>query len=103
MEEMKNEAETSSMVSMTLYAVMYPVFNEVNFMFCVPVCVFDGESQRFTAEPLLMVRLYGLLLLLFFYQLERINLSAAQTLRAAFIKVERHSHGVKLDFRHCFI
>lgn len=29
MEEMKNEAETSSMVSMTLYAVMYPVFNEV--------------------------------------------------------------------------
>uniref|UniRef100_A0A671V7F4 Programmed cell death 10b n=1 Tax=Sparus aurata TaxID=8175 RepID=A0A671V7F4_SPAAU len=47
MEEMKNEAETNSMVSMTLYAVMYPVFNE----------------------------------------LERINLSAAQTLRAAFIKV----------------
>lgn len=29
MEEMKNEAETNSMVSMTLYAVMYPVFNEV--------------------------------------------------------------------------
>uniref|UniRef100_A0A6Q2WQD7 Programmed cell death protein 10 dimerisation domain-containing protein n=1 Tax=Esox lucius TaxID=8010 RepID=A0A6Q2WQD7_ESOLU len=29
MEEMKNEAETTSMVSMTLYAVMYPVFNEV--------------------------------------------------------------------------
>uniref|UniRef100_A0A669CG20 Programmed cell death 10b n=2 Tax=Oreochromis TaxID=8139 RepID=A0A669CG20_ORENI len=28
MEEMKNEAETNSMVSMTLYAVMYPVFNE---------------------------------------------------------------------------
>uniref|UniRef100_A0A8B9L4U5 Programmed cell death 10b n=1 Tax=Astyanax mexicanus TaxID=7994 RepID=A0A8B9L4U5_ASTMX len=49
MEEIKNEAETSSMVSMTLYAVMYPVFNE----------------------------------------LERINLSAAQTLRAAFIKPER--------------
>uniref|UniRef100_A0A672JF79 Programmed cell death protein 10 n=1 Tax=Salarias fasciatus TaxID=181472 RepID=A0A672JF79_SALFA len=47
MEEMKNEAETNSMVSMTLYAVMYPVFNE----------------------------------------LERINLSGAQTLRAAFIKV----------------
>uniref|UniRef100_A0A3B3QTV0 Programmed cell death 10a n=1 Tax=Paramormyrops kingsleyae TaxID=1676925 RepID=A0A3B3QTV0_9TELE len=47
MEEMKNEADVTSMVSMTLYAVMYPVFNE----------------------------------------LERVNLSAAQTLRAAFIKV----------------
>uniref|UniRef100_A0A8C5WV60 Programmed cell death protein 10 dimerisation domain-containing protein n=1 Tax=Laticauda laticaudata TaxID=8630 RepID=A0A8C5WV60_LATLA len=47
MEEMRNEAETTSMVSMPLYAVMYPVFNE----------------------------------------LERVNLSAAQTLRAAFIKV----------------
>ncbi|NXP65113.1 PDC10 protein, partial [Chloropsis cyanopogon] len=46
MEEMKNEAETTSMVSMPLYAVMYPGFNE----------------------------------------LERVNLSAAQTLRAAFIK-----------------
>lgn len=31
MEEMKNEAETTSMVSMPLYAVMYPVFNEVSF------------------------------------------------------------------------
>uniref|UniRef100_A0A8D3DJP7 Programmed cell death 10b n=1 Tax=Scophthalmus maximus TaxID=52904 RepID=A0A8D3DJP7_SCOMX len=31
MEEMKNEAETNSMVSMTLYAVMYPVFNEVRY------------------------------------------------------------------------
>lgn len=29
MEEMRNEAETTSMVSMPLYAVMYPVFNEV--------------------------------------------------------------------------
>uniref|UniRef100_A0A4W5QIA9 Programmed cell death 10a n=1 Tax=Hucho hucho TaxID=62062 RepID=A0A4W5QIA9_9TELE len=29
MEEMKNEAETTSMVSMTLYTVMYPVFHEV--------------------------------------------------------------------------
>ncbi|KAK6276773.1 hypothetical protein J4Q44_G00392350 [Coregonus suidteri] len=47
MEEMKNEAETTSMVSMTLYTVMYPVFHE----------------------------------------LERVNLSAAQTLRTAFIKV----------------
>ncbi|KAH0624130.1 hypothetical protein JD844_007548 [Phrynosoma platyrhinos] len=51
MEEMKNEAETTSMVSMPLYAVMYPVFNE----------------------------------------LERINLSAAQTLRAAFIKAEKEN------------
>ncbi|KAJ3613260.1 hypothetical protein NHX12_019510 [Muraenolepis orangiensis] len=57
MEEMKNEAETSSMVSMTLYAVMYPVFNE----------------------------------------LERINLSAAQTLRAAFIKAERENPGLTQD------
>lgn len=32
MEEMKNEAETNSMVSMTLYAVMYPVFNEVKLV-----------------------------------------------------------------------
>uniref|UniRef100_A0A8C0MZP0 Uncharacterized protein n=1 Tax=Canis lupus familiaris TaxID=9615 RepID=A0A8C0MZP0_CANLF len=28
MEEMKNEAETTSMVSTPLYAVMYPMFNE---------------------------------------------------------------------------
>ncbi|KAL7879323.1 hypothetical protein SRHO_G00015770 [Serrasalmus rhombeus] len=57
MEEMKNEAETSSLVSMTLYAVMYPVFNE----------------------------------------LERINLSAAQTLRAAFIKAEKENPGLTQD------
>uniref|UniRef100_A0A8B9L6R2 Programmed cell death 10b n=3 Tax=Astyanax mexicanus TaxID=7994 RepID=A0A8B9L6R2_ASTMX len=57
MEEIKNEAETSSMVSMTLYAVMYPVFNE----------------------------------------LERINLSAAQTLRAAFIKAEKENPGLTQD------
>ncbi len=31
MEEMKNEADATSMVSMTLYAVMYPVFNEVRW------------------------------------------------------------------------
>lgn len=29
MEEIKNEAETAPVVSMSLYAVMYPVFNEV--------------------------------------------------------------------------
>uniref|UniRef100_A0A9J8DAN6 Programmed cell death 10b n=1 Tax=Cyprinus carpio carpio TaxID=630221 RepID=A0A9J8DAN6_CYPCA len=57
MEEMKNEAETNSIVSMTLYAVMYPVFNE----------------------------------------LERINLSAAQTLRAAFIKAEKENPGLTQD------
>ena len=34
MEEMRIETETNSMVSMTLYAVMYPVFNEV---MCVSV------------------------------------------------------------------
>uniref|UniRef100_A0A672PMT8 Programmed cell death protein 10-A n=1 Tax=Sinocyclocheilus grahami TaxID=75366 RepID=A0A672PMT8_SINGR len=55
MEEMKNEADATSMVSMTLYAVMYPVFNE----------------------------------------LERVNLSAAQTLRAAFIKVSKHDKSSK--------
>uniref|UniRef100_F6V3C0 Programmed cell death 10 n=1 Tax=Macaca mulatta TaxID=9544 RepID=F6V3C0_MACMU len=56
MEEMKNEAETTSMVSMPLYAVMYPVFNE----------------------------------------LERVNLSAAQTLRAAFIKATQFVSFFKL-------
>lgn len=57
MEEMKNEAETTSMVSMPLYAVMYPVFNE----------------------------------------LEHVNLSAAQTLRAAFIKAEKENPGLTQD------
>ncbi|KTF84580.1 hypothetical protein cypCar_00028837, partial [Cyprinus carpio] len=57
MEEMKNEADTTSMVSMTLYSVMYPVFNE----------------------------------------LERVNLSAAQTLRAAFIKAEKENPGLTQD------
>uniref|UniRef100_A0A8K9WXA6 Programmed cell death 10a n=1 Tax=Oncorhynchus mykiss TaxID=8022 RepID=A0A8K9WXA6_ONCMY len=57
MEEMKNEAEMTSMVSMTLYTVMYPVFHE----------------------------------------LERVNLSAAQTLRAAFIKAEKENPGLTQD------
>ncbi|XP_046891385.1 programmed cell death protein 10-A isoform X1 [Hypomesus transpacificus] len=57
MEEMKNEAEMTSIVSMTLYAVMFPVFNE----------------------------------------LERVNLSAAQTLRAAFIKAEKENPGLTQD------
>ncbi|XP_048120244.1 programmed cell death protein 10-A-like isoform X1 [Alosa alosa] len=57
MEEMKNEADNTSMVSMTLYAVMYPVFSE----------------------------------------LERVNLSAAQTLRAAFIKAEKENPGLTQD------
>ncbi|KAG3282851.1 PDCD10-like [Ictidomys tridecemlineatus] len=57
MEEMKNETETTSMVSMHLYTVMYPVFNE----------------------------------------LERVNLSAAQTLRAAFIKAEKENPGLTQD------
>jgi hypothetical protein len=39
MEEMKNEAETSSMVSMTLYAVMYPVFNEVGLLLMHRCCI----------------------------------------------------------------
>lgn len=29
MEDMKNEADTASIVSMALYNVMYPVFNQV--------------------------------------------------------------------------
>ncbi|KAM7413364.1 hypothetical protein PAMA_020653 [Pampus argenteus] len=57
MEEMKNEADTSSRVSMALYTVMYPVFN----------------------------------------QLEEVDLSAAQTLRAAFIKAEKENPGLTQD------
>ncbi|XP_044210287.1 programmed cell death protein 10-like [Thunnus albacares] len=57
MEDMKNEADTSSRVSMALYTVMYPVFN----------------------------------------QLEEVNLSAAQTLRAAFIKAEKENPGLTQD------
>ncbi|XP_071752826.1 programmed cell death protein 10-A isoform X1 [Centroberyx gerrardi] len=57
MEDMKNEADTTSMVSMALYTVMYPVFN----------------------------------------QLEKVNLSAAQTLRAAFIKAEKENPGLTQD------
>ncbi|KAM3875462.1 programmed cell death protein 10-A [Diretmus argenteus] len=57
MEDMKNEAYTTSMVSMALYTVMYPVFN----------------------------------------QLEKVNLSAAQTLRAAFIKAEKENPGLTQD------
>uniref|UniRef100_UPI00398F5912 programmed cell death protein 10-like n=1 Tax=Pristiophorus japonicus TaxID=55135 RepID=UPI00398F5912 len=57
MEEMRNEAETTSMVSMPLYAVMYPVFNE----------------------------------------LEQVDPSAAQTLRAAFIKAEKENPGLTQD------
>ncbi|XP_073347585.1 programmed cell death protein 10-A [Pagrus major] len=57
MEDMKNEADTASIVSMALYNVMYPVFN----------------------------------------QLEKVNLSAAQTLRAAFIKAEKENPGLTQD------
>jgi len=39
MEEMKNEAETTSMVSMPLYAVMYPVFNEVSHILLYNVII----------------------------------------------------------------
>ncbi|KAI4815130.1 hypothetical protein KUCAC02_005293 [Chaenocephalus aceratus] len=51
MEDMKNEADAASIVSMAVYTVMFPVFN----------------------------------------QLEKVNLSAAQTLRAAIIKAEKES------------
>ncbi|XP_078102605.1 programmed cell death protein 10-A [Sander vitreus] len=57
MEDMKNEADTASIVSMALYTVMYPVFN----------------------------------------QLEKVNLSAAQTLRAAIIKAEKENPGLTQD------
>ncbi|KAG8002124.1 Programmed cell death protein 10, partial [Nibea albiflora] len=57
MEDMKNEADNVSPVSMALYSVMYPVFN----------------------------------------QLETINASAAQTLRAAFIKAEKENPGLTQD------
>ncbi|XP_074535642.1 programmed cell death protein 10-A [Halichoeres trimaculatus] len=57
MEDTKNEADTASTVSMALYSVMYPVFD----------------------------------------QLESINLSAAQTLRAAFIKAEKENPGLTQD------
>ncbi|CAJ1065733.1 programmed cell death protein 10-A [Xyrichtys novacula] len=57
MENMKNEADTISTVSMALYSVMYPVFD----------------------------------------QLEGINSSAAQTLRAAFIKAEKENPGLTQD------
>ncbi|KAF3848014.1 hypothetical protein F7725_021120 [Dissostichus mawsoni] len=57
MEDMKNEADAASIVSMAVYTVMFPVFN----------------------------------------QLEKVNLSAAQTLRAAIIKAEKESPGVTQD------
>ncbi|KAM8903841.1 programmed cell death protein 10-A isoform 2-T3 [Spinachia spinachia] len=57
MDDMKNEADAASVVSMALYAVMYPVFN----------------------------------------QLEKVNLSAAQTLRAAIIKAEKENPGLTQD------
>ncbi|XP_028275509.1 programmed cell death protein 10-A isoform X1 [Parambassis ranga] len=56
-EDMKNEADATSVVSMALYSVMYPVLN----------------------------------------QLETVNLSAAQTLRAAFIKAEKENPGLTQD------
>nr|XP_020456007.1 programmed cell death protein 10-like [Monopterus albus]XP_020456008.1 programmed cell death protein 10-like [Monopterus albus] len=56
-EDMKNEADIASVVSMALYSVMYPVFN----------------------------------------QLEQVNLAAAQTLRAAFIKAEKENPGLTQD------
>ncbi|XP_075956271.1 programmed cell death protein 10-A [Anarhichas minor] len=57
MEDMKNEADAASVVSMALYTVMYPVFN----------------------------------------QLEKVNLSAAQILRAAVIKAEKENPGLTQD------
>ncbi|XP_028320133.1 programmed cell death protein 10-A [Gouania willdenowi] len=58
MENMKkNKADAPAVVSMALYAIMYPVFN----------------------------------------QLEKVNLTAAQTLRAAFVKAEKENPGLIQD------
>lgn len=57
MEDMKNEADRTSVASMALYSVMYPVFN----------------------------------------QLKRVDLSAAQTLKTAFIKAEKENPGLTQD------
>lgn len=51
MEEMKNEAETNSMVSMTLYAVMYPVFNEVKHP--MPTAVTFGKLHYYSWSEML--------------------------------------------------
>lgn len=57
MGDMKNETKAPSVVSMALYAIMHPVFNE----------------------------------------LEKVNLSAAQTLRTAFVKAEKGNPGLTQD------
>ncbi|XP_030008863.1 programmed cell death protein 10-A [Sphaeramia orbicularis] len=57
MEVMKNEADRTSVASMALYSVMYPVFN----------------------------------------QLKRVDLSAAETLKTAFIKAEKENPGLTQD------
>lgn len=51
MEEMKNEAETTSMVSMPLYAVMYPVFNEVTCLLVDFLCITVFGKQEVRGYP----------------------------------------------------
>uniref|UniRef100_A0A3Q0SIL6 Programmed cell death 10b n=1 Tax=Amphilophus citrinellus TaxID=61819 RepID=A0A3Q0SIL6_AMPCI len=55
MEEMKNEAETNSMVSMTLYAVMYPVFNEVKWGMLVKGAFAERENPGLTQDIIMKI------------------------------------------------
>uniref|UniRef100_A0A7N9AMN9 Programmed cell death 10b n=1 Tax=Mastacembelus armatus TaxID=205130 RepID=A0A7N9AMN9_9TELE len=55
MEEMKNEAETNSMVSMTLYAVMYPVFNEVKHPELTAVTFSELENPGLTQDIIMKI------------------------------------------------
>uniref|UniRef100_A0A8C6VUQ7 Programmed cell death 10b n=1 Tax=Nothobranchius furzeri TaxID=105023 RepID=A0A8C6VUQ7_NOTFU len=61
MEEMKNEAETNSMVSMTLYAVMYPVFKEVSLpmsnmlLYLIKKNEYDEENPGLTQDIIMKI------------------------------------------------
>ncbi|NXN46634.1 PDC10 protein, partial [Rhinoptilus africanus] len=57
MEEMKNEAETTSMVSMPLYAVMYPVFNEVSYVMLYNVIIPFTLGNTITVAGLAYLRI----------------------------------------------
>ena len=49
MEDMKNEADTTtSAVSMALYTVMYPVFNQVTVKYCTDQCFFSNLVVSWT-------------------------------------------------------
>uniref|UniRef100_A0A4W5P616 Programmed cell death 10 n=1 Tax=Hucho hucho TaxID=62062 RepID=A0A4W5P616_9TELE len=55
MEEMKNDAETTSMVSMTLYAVMYPVFHEPDDVYSVVDCQAEKENPGLTQDIIMKI------------------------------------------------